>query len=272
MGVEWSNASLARQTIIGFWNQSSTLKRVLRSCQKSGCRATFEYDPSFPRETLVASCCSFVYFRPDRLYLSSSVIFLVASLVTCQIPQCALVRHTNLVLNSTHWRKEMWKMKEKQKKRMWTQSVSLFPSRFRYYRFELLLRVSGPRRSFETSAQVHYKKKPCRRFALGHFAMARWESKIKDTLIAYFCIITYKDDFKKVENLCACKMHFILATSSHRKNFSYSYSLHHLLYSLQNAIVDYPYMHSYKYLLVEEWCKLNFISAVEICITRFACI
>lgn len=58
----------------------------------------------------------------------------------------------------------------------------------------------------EASKLLHkfiIKKKSCRRLALGHFAMARWESKIKDTLIAYFCTITYKDDFKKVENLCA---------------------------------------------------------------------
>jgi len=111
------------------------------------------------REAFVVSCCTFVYFCSVRPYLSSSVIPLVASLMACQIPQCAPVRHTNLVSNSTHWREET--RRKTGERNVGEECLSFFLSVSLLQDGRTFLpsfSASHSYRSFETSAQVYYRK------------------------------------------------------------------------------------------------------------------
>lgn len=121
---------------------------------------------SLLRKTLVVvSCCLLVYFCLVELYLSSSVT-LFASPVTCQIPQCAPVRHSNLVSNSTRWHEEARRKKaggpEEQNVEgeclSFSHSVSLLRDAWTSSP-PFALHVDG----FETSRKFIIEKKPCRR-------------------------------------------------------------------------------------------------------------
>lgn len=151
------------------------------------------------REALVVSCCTFIFVPFFISFLPLSLW----SPPSCPAKSRSALRYDTLTLSQTRRtgakkRGGGWGEEGNRETECGRRVSLFFPLGFvtsKWSDLSASLRASCPR-SFETSAQVHYRKETLR-LALGHFAIARWESKTKDTSIAYFCMITYKNDFKK---------------------------------------------------------------------------